>query len=332
MELQGLEPQHRGPAPQVGGIERPGSRHHAAVVLPEPALLAGAARGAGRRHGLGVAVEREVEVDEADLARVALQHLVDHGLRAVAVRALVVGELHDRHGGRGGSGRRRSGRDRDRRTRRVEPDGDLGLAAQLLLERGAPFGDCPLAQDLADPRERLVPRGGAEARLVLLVDLLDVGRGGRLCLGVDLLLQQLLGGDAALLRLGRDEALGDQLVEHLAADVELVLADADQPVGRPLVELGGQDRAPVHLGDDSGAGRGLRAGGCRRSRPAPAGPGARRERKRQGDGDSEAELRHSNRLNARRGVVKPRASPPPAGAPRPRRSSRRRSGRPAARC
>jgi len=38
--------------------------------------------------------------------------------------------------------------------------------------------------------------------------------------------KELLGGDAAFLRLGGDEPLGDQLVEHLAADLVLVLADA----------------------------------------------------------------------------------------------------------
>ena len=46
------------------------TRHEAPVVLPELPLLARAAGGPSRGDRLGMAVEREVQVDEADLARV----------------------------------------------------------------------------------------------------------------------------------------------------------------------------------------------------------------------------------------------------------------------
>ena len=68
------------------------------VVLPEDTLRRGAARGLGRGEGALMGGQGEVLMDDADLALVLLQHLVQHLLDALAVGSLVVGELHDGDG------------------------------------------------------------------------------------------------------------------------------------------------------------------------------------------------------------------------------------------
>ena len=96
-------------------------------------------------------------------------------------------------------------------------------------------------------------------------------RGQGLGLRVHLQAQQLLGGDLALRGLRRDEALRDELVEHLPADLVLLLPQAGEPAGDPLVELGGEDRRAVHLGDDAAPETAFAAGGS---------PGRRRQSRR----------------------------------------------------
>ena len=166
-------------------------------------------------------------MDEPDLARVARQHLVHHALGPVAVGALVVRELDDRD--RGADAGPVAG----------APAGTATLAcggtssriatcargAQLLLVGGPPLGLRALGRAPRGSRAiAWLGRLAAEAVLVLLVDGLRpgaAGSGGDL--RVHLLLQQRLGREPRALRLGRDQPLGDQLVERLPADLVLLL-------------------------------------------------------------------------------------------------------------
>lgn len=97
-----------GVQPDVGGVlDQPGPLEgglagvEAVVVGPVASRGPRAARPLVGPPGEGVAAQRQVLVDQADLARVLLQDLVQRPLDPLAEGSLVVGELHDGDGGVG---------------------------------------------------------------------------------------------------------------------------------------------------------------------------------------------------------------------------------------
>ena len=285
-----LQLQGRGPGAEVGILHGAAGRHQAPVVVPELALLARAARRPRRGERLRVAVEGEVPVHELDLARIAAHDGVDRGLGAVAERALVVGELHDRDRRvvrtEDGSG----GRDRHVRPRGLEGHLDLRARPQPALQIGAAFRPGSLLEDLADLVDHLDLRLACETGLVLLVQLLHELRVGVLQLLLDLVPEQALRRDPPRSRLLFEEAFSDHLLERLAADLVLLLAQARQPLLHPLVQLLAQDGLAVDRGHHV-----RRRGACRRLRALRAATAGRDEQDPE-NGAGEGVAGHSIRL------------------------------------
>src|SRR5262249_43648026 len=182
IELRTVEPDVLRVLLQLVLAERALIREELRVVVPKLALRVGAVRRLGRRPRQRVHGERIVAEDETDLVAVGLHHLVDRILRALAERALVVGELDDRDGRLRAAALLRTSRRRDVDDRRTEEHRRLVLLLQLLDERLPSLLRLLLLQVLDDARLDLLERLAAELRLVLVVDLLDVrvARRGRL--------------------------------------------------------------------------------------------------------------------------------------------------------
>ena len=146
------------------------------MILPELALVLGAPRRLGRASRLGMkALEREVAEQVSDLPRIPLEDLLERRLRSLAVRALKVGELHERHSrlcrtpewrplGRHGHADDRG---------RLETDQNLRLRPKRLHEERPTRGDLLLLQVGPD----ILSDGGlvsAQAGLVRLIDRFDL--------------------------------------------------------------------------------------------------------------------------------------------------------------
>src|SRR5512138_2403390 len=198
---------------QVGDRELAVRGEELVVHLPVLPLIAGAVRGLGGLGRLLVHRERVVAVHELDLARVRREDVLHRRLGADAERALVVGELDDRHG-RGGGPLRRADR----------LDGDLGrlvrreedLDPHVLLELVVVLRERRLAllvlDEAGDLRLHLIERGELlAAGLGAVVEGADlvVARLGDL--GRDLLVHELLAGDPLRLRLVVERPLAEHV-------------------------------------------------------------------------------------------------------------------------
>src|SRR5882762_7898393 len=241
-------------------------REHAVVQLPE--LVAALVGRAGARLGgllrEGVEVEREVAEDEAHLALVLLHHPLHHRVLAPAIRALEVGELHDREGRVLRPARRPGGGHLDTREVRLgQRDLHAVLRLQVLHHLGELIAALLLLQVRRDAVLDLVVALAAHLRLVLFVELLHLlvarsGNGGEQAL-VEPLLQRL----ALRLGLVLEEPLGDVLLHgvatHLVQLGQRLDLGLEQLAALLLLDLAVGDRLPVHNRDLIGGAQRKRA-------------------------------------------------------------------------
>src|SRR5262245_5794943 len=261
VELRLVEPQLAGECLQPLLAEI-GLRPQLVVVLPELPLRARARRGLGGRPRVRMELEREVAVDEADLVAVGGEHLFHRLFGTLAKGAFVVRELDDGHRRLLGTARRSAG-GRDVDLRRLQRHGGLVLALQLGDERLLTLAGLLLLQELDDARLHLVERLSLELRLVVVVDLLDIGVRRVRHLRGDLCRNQLLGSDVARLRLLLDQLLADELVESFAEHLVALVVDLDQLRLHVLLERLARDRRVGDRGDGlRGRGHGEQAGNC----------------------------------------------------------------------
>src|SRR5574341_539022 len=95
VEARPIQPDLARVALEVGLGQLPVGAEELVVHLPVLPLVVGAVGGLGGLRRLLVGWEREVAVDEPDLARVGREQVLHGRLRLGAVRTLEVGELHD---------------------------------------------------------------------------------------------------------------------------------------------------------------------------------------------------------------------------------------------
>ena len=170
---------------------------------------------------------REWEVPESELhfALILGENGLERRLHLATVRALKIGEFHDRHG------RPRVSLDPRRVVVYVndgclEEDGNLGLVAQgihkfipRLLNRGGLQMLYNLRLDLIEGQCGLALHGQVIAFGFL------VRRIGNF--GVHFLLKELVGGEAPLFRFGLDDLLANQFIQRVAFRFVFLLAELE---------------------------------------------------------------------------------------------------------